>query len=464
MPPAGCRAASGRPSSHDGLVIGRLRALWLSLIGGLWFIPALMVVGFGALAFILVELDEELQLASDSFVFKGDAPAARTVLSVLAGSLITVAGLTLSITVVVLQLASSQFSPRILRTFFGDRLTQLTVGTYVGIFVYSVILLRAVGSAAEGGGFVPRLSITVASAFGIAAVVLLIVFIHHISQLIQVSHVTADIADKTLRRLEVLYPEPYGEPARDEDMLDSWRAEAPGRVFPRRPGYVLHVDLDAIVGALENEPPARLALLARPGNFAPLDRPLAEVWPAAAAERVEAPLRAAVSITAERDLDQDIGFGLRQLADTAVKALSPGINDPTTATTCVGYIRSILVQLAGRSFPAPMRRVPGDAFELYASHPEFGDFVDYLLEIGRYAAGDPRVAGAVLEALHGIASTALGAGSPDRAQTAVEAARIVGRQAADEAKNEHDRQAVQQLQLDVERLLGPGVAGTPDGR
>ena len=124
------------------------------------------------LGIVLVEIDGQLDLDGSQVVFKGDGPAARTVLSVIAGSLITVAGLTFSITMVVLQLASSQFSPRILRTFFGDRVTQITIGTYVGTFVYSILVLRAVGSFGDAG-FVPRLSVTVASLLGIGAVVLL---------------------------------------------------------------------------------------------------------------------------------------------------------------------------------------------------------------------------------------------------------------------------------------------------
>lgn len=189
-----------------------MKALWPNLTHGLWFIPGLVVIGYALLAIVLVEVDHRIGFTGVAVVFKGDSSAARTVLSVLAGSLITVAGLTFSTTVVALQLASSQFSPRVLRTFFGDRLTQITVGSFVGIFVYWILVLRSVGDFQDGFDFVPRLSITAASARGIAAVVLLILFIHHISQMIQVSHITASIAARTLERVDRLYPDPYGEP------------------------------------------------------------------------------------------------------------------------------------------------------------------------------------------------------------------------------------------------------------
>lgn len=154
-------------------MLRRLRNLWPNLSQNLGFIPGAVAAFFAALGIALVRIDEHLDLEHVPVVFQGDGSAARTVLSVIAGSLITVAGLTFSITMVVLQLASSQFSPRLLRSFFGDRLIQLTIGTYVGTFIYSMLVLRAVGSQEVGA--VPRLSVTVASLVGIAAVVLLVV-------------------------------------------------------------------------------------------------------------------------------------------------------------------------------------------------------------------------------------------------------------------------------------------------
>ncbi|MEO6496870.1 MAG: DUF2254 family protein, partial [Solirubrobacteraceae bacterium] len=154
----------------------RAKGLWLNLSHNLGVIPGVIVFAFAALGVTLVEVDRNLDLEQVRWVFNGNGSAARTVLSVIAGSLITVAGLTFSITMVVLQLASSQFSPRILRSFFGDRVTQITIGTFVGTFVYSILVLRAVGAVAEAG-FVPRLSVTVASLLGMGAAVLLIVFL-----------------------------------------------------------------------------------------------------------------------------------------------------------------------------------------------------------------------------------------------------------------------------------------------
>lgn len=450
-----------RPSRRNRLVgcrtvlSNRLRVLWLNLVQGLWFIPGLVVVLYAGLAVGLGQVDQTVDFTGAGAVFKGDGSAARTVLSVLAGSLITVAGLTFSVTVVVLQLASSQFSPRVLRTFFGDRLTQITVGSYVGIFVYSILVLRSVGSFSEGRGFVPRLSITVASALGIAAVVLLIVFIHHVSRMIQVSHITASIAMQTLERVDGLYPDAHGVPLEHEDsakLLSAWRAEAPSsRVLGTRPGYVQRVGLDELVKAFTLRP-GRLALLVRPGDFVSPETPLVEVWPAEAAEGLTGHIRAAAAIANERDIGQDVAFGLRQLADIALKAMSPGINDPTTAVTAISYIRGILVELARRSFPPTVRRFPeSGGLEVIAERRSFADHLVYFLEIGRYASGDAHVVAAMLNALASVARVALESGARDRAHEAADVAATIAAQAEAEVKTERDRETVVRLLAEVRR-------------
>lgn len=413
-----------------------------NLLQGLWFVPASIVLVYGVAAVVLVEVDRRSRLAGGP-LFAGDPAAARTVLSVIAGSLITVAGLTFSITIVVLQLTSSQFSPRILRSFFGDRVTQLTVGTYVGIFVYSILILRSTRS-----NFVPRLGVSVASALAIAAVVLLIVFIHHVSQLIQVSYVTGDIARKTLARLEVLYPAPYGTESDERidaaALLDAWMADEAGLVLPRRPGYVQRVDLDALSAALD-QGVERAAVLVRPGDFVSIEQPLVAIWPATQADGCAIAVRRTCRIDRERDLDQDVGFGLRQLVDTAVKALSPGINDPTTATTCVGYIRSILVTLSCREFPQSVRCFPDRSLTVIARSREFDEYLDSLAEVGYYAARDLRVVQVLSDGLRSVAGTAARAGNRARSQAAAELAISIASRAKSQTSDPQDHQLIERL-------------------
>ena len=434
---------SASVNCEDAPTLRGLRGSFLNLLQSLWFVPGLIAVAYGVLAVVLVEIDKRAEVAGGP-LFEGDGPAARTLLSVIAGSLITVAGLTFSITVVVLQLTSSQFSPRILRTFFGDRVTQVTVGSYVGIFVYSIVVLRSVGGV---GAFVPRLAVTVASALAIAAVVLLIVFIHHVSQLIQVSHVTGDITARTLGRLEALYPARHGEAAEEldaESLLAGWSVERPGLVLPRLPGFVQRIELDDLAAGLP-EDVERAAVLVRPGDFVSVEQPLVAVWPAASEARSTAAVRRTCRIERERDLDEDVDFGLRQLVDTAVKAMSPGINDPTTACTCVGYVRSILVRLVTREFPQAVRRYPERALTVAVRRREFEEYLDSLTEIGRYSQRDARVTAALLDALRSVSGAAREAGGEARAAAAVDVALAIGLPAREAASNRRDRELIDSL-------------------
>ncbi|MDQ6857551.1 MAG: DUF2254 domain-containing protein [Chloroflexota bacterium] len=446
------------------MLAGRLQALWPNLSQGLWFIPGLLVLVYAIAAIAMVEVDQRSELASVGVLFSGDASAARALLSVLAGSLITVAGLTFSITIVVLQLAANQFSPRVLRSFFGDRLTQLTIGSYVGIFVYAILVLRAVGSLGPQGTFVPRLSVTLASALGIGGVVLLIFFIHHISQMIQVSRITANIASQTLARAARLYPDEHGAPGdqRGEELLQSWReADEPGRVYPLRPGFVRRVGLDELAGSLEIEP-TRLAILVRPGDFVTPDTALAEVWPSSATEHCAGGIRLVISLGNDRDIGQDITFGLRQLTDIGLRALSPGINDPTTAVTSISYIHAVVAYLAARSFPSPVRTFPKrDDVEVFVARHPFSDFLVPFIEIGRYAHGDAHVAATMLKALEAAARVAVDVGAQARAAEIVTVAEAVGGLAIAEAKMELDRDTIRRFLGNVRRTAAAGVASRP---
>ncbi len=435
---------------HDLTMVNRAKSLWVNLSQSIGFIPGLIVVTFGILGVVLVEIDGQVDLTGVEVVFKGDGPAARTVLSVIAGSLITVAGLTFSITMVVLQLASSQFSPRILRTFFGDRVTQITIGVFVGTFVYSILVLRAVGSFGDAG-FVPRLSVTAASLLGIASVVLLILFLHHISQMVQVSHVVARTAYATLARMEVLYPAGFAEAGESDhgaELLESWRSATPGRVLPPRPGYVQRVDLEDLAGRLGDRA-ERVAILVCPGDFAGLDTPIAEVWPAGAAETCRRELLKAVSIASERDLSQDADFGLRQLADIAIKALSPGINDPATAVTCVAYLRAVLIRLTERAPAASLRSFPDQDGALVARQRRYDEYLEAILQINRYVGGDAWVIGELLQTIQACVETARRCGAPDRVRQLQSIAMAIADQAAGHIENEPDRARIEDLKAEI---------------
>ena len=367
-----------------------------NLLHGLWLIPGTVATALALLGLALVALDER----TDVEAFAGNADAARVVLSVVAGSLITVAGLAFSITVLTLQLVSSQYTPRAVRSLMGDRTSQVVAGAFVGIFAYCLVVLRSVRE-----DDVPSLAVTGAIVLGLVGLALLLVFIHHFGQSIKVDEICARIARDTLSAIDRLYPERYGEP---ESTPEAFTGEATVLAVDRA-GWVRAIAVDRL--ATEFGRARSIEMLVAPGDFVTAETPVAAIRPPDAADgRVVA----AVEIARERDLEADVGFGIRQLADIAVRALSPGVNDPTTAVTCVGYLGAIVERLAGKRAPeadrrfesGPIVRAPGPTFERLVG--------EAFLEIGRHGQGDPRVVAAALAALEHVGRVAIDVGAEDR--------------------------------------------------
>lgn len=421
-----------------------VRSQWQNVVRGFWFFPGVVALGGVGLALALLEVDRAAgpDGLAGALAFDGDASAARTILGTIAGSLITVAGLAFSITVVTLQLVAGQFTPRAVRSFLGDRPSQLVAGAFVGIFAYCLLVLRAVRDEDDDfEGFVPALSVTVSIALGLLGLVLLLVFIHRITQLVKVENIAARIARETTQAIDELYPEPHGDRALPEadEGPDSWaRTAEPWVVRPERPGYVRSIALAELTG-VGLPPGARVHVAVRPGDAVTRATALMEAWPRAAAEEAAERLRGLVSVQSERDVSQDTGFGIRQLADLAVRALSPGINDPTTAVTSIAYLRDALELLAVRRFPDRLRRLEGDLVVHAEAHGFESLLREAFAEIGLYARSNARVVLAVLDALAGVASAAEEAGAGRRATAATALAEEVGRPAVAEARTERDR-------------------------
>ena len=403
-------------------MLGIVRSRWQQLRSSFWVVPALITAAMVALALVLIEIDRSAGPSGVGWAFSGDAEAARGILSTIAGSLITVAGLTFSITIVTLQLVSGQFTPRAVRGFLADRVNQSVAGAFVGTFAYCLVVLRSIRAEDTDGtdGFVPALAVSSAIVLALAALALLLLFIHHMGTLIQVSHIAARIGRETLRAVDRLYPEMLGEERAGGagQLVAEWRASGdPGRVQALRPGFVRRIDEDRVEAALPDGARAYVAI--RPGRFVTESTTAVEVWPAGAlSEARRTALARAVEVESERDLEQDAGFGLRQLADIALRALSPGVNDPTTATTCIGYLQAVLERLAGRDLPNEVRRL-ARGIELAADRPSFAEYAEEAFaEIGVFAGPNPRVAERVREALAAVARAAREAGARERAAVA----------------------------------------------
>lgn len=440
-----------------------LRARWRNFLHGFWFLPGATALVFAALAFVLVGIDRAAGTSGTGLFFSGAASAARTILSTIAASLITVAGLSLSITIVALQLVSAQFSPRATRELLGDRLNQFAAGTFVGVFVYCLLVLREVRDETEGvDGFVPSLAVTTAIALGVFGLAMLLVFIHHMAQSIKLPHIARRIGRETLASIDELYPEPFGQPESGAaaEAAEEWERALgpPTLVHPSRPGYVQQLRLDELAERMER-PGTRLHVLVAPGDFVTEGTPLVALRPRLEPEEegLARRIRSAIAVTDERDLAQDVAFGLQQLKDIVLRAMSPSVNDPSTAVTCLGYLGACLERLAGRSFPSELRRLDGRDLVVAARRLSFPDYLEEGLgQLPRHVAGDPQVASQALRALSLAAAAARRCGAEERLRPIADMAERLAAPALEAASSAADaervRTALEQVGSPVARV------------
>jgi uncharacterized membrane protein len=363
----------------------------LRLETSVWVIPAVCLLGAILLSAGAHEIDGRLSAKDDAwYLFRGGPDGARTLLSTLAASLITVTGVVFSVTVLVLQLASNQFSSRALRTYLRDRGPQLVLGIFVGSFLYALLALRTVRD--QGENFernVPALTVWLALVLAVGCVVALIYFIHHIAQSIRVVNVLGRIGDDGRRQLAKLYPEGLGRESGDPERR---RPEGPPvAIVPHRgaSGVLVAVAAEELWRAVP--PGVTVAVAAQIGDFVARGGPLFEVWGDAGAVDAGA-LAAATTIGVERTVRQDLLFVFRELVDVAGRALSPGIHDPTTAVQALDQLHDLLRALARRRFPAPYRETDGGELRLVLPRPDWAAYVQLAIEEIRHAgAGEIQV-------------------------------------------------------------------------
>lgn len=407
------------------------------------FLPGLIALALGLLALGLTQLDRAAGADGVLSLFPAGPPGARTVLTTIAAAVATVAGVSFSITIVSLQLVSQQFTPRALRGFLGDRLNQVIAGLFIGVVLYCLAALRSVEEEPEA--FVPGLTVTLAILLAFTALAFLLVFLHHMGHSIQVENIAKAIAEDTFSATETLYPGTYGEAtdADPDELVQSWqRAAEPSVVYPGKAGYVQALDdIPATIAGRS----FRIELLVAPGEFVTERHPIARVWaqPQADTKACAKAIQRAILISPERDLKQDVGYGIRQLADIAVKALSPSINDPTTATTCIGYLQAILERVAASPPPGSVRSFPDQDVTIVMPHDTFADYLEALIQISRYVTADARAVDALLHAALRVAQAAAAAQAPDRTRAVTEAATRIARRALDsETLDDHESEAV----------------------
>jgi uncharacterized membrane protein len=359
--------------------MAKLNTVYRRLTRTLWFVPTILTACGVFLGFLLVSIDRYVgyELKYYPRLFDVEAAGSRDMLSVIAGSMITVAGTVFSITIVALTLASTQFSPRILRNFIRDTGNQSVLGVFVGIFAYCVVVLRTIrdGNGA-GDDFVPSLAVVFAFLLGLTAIGFLIYHIHHIASSIQASNIVYNIAEETIEVIGKLYQDSDSKidaktllAIENELEAKDWQS-----VTATKNGYIQAIDYKDLLALVERND-LILRVKQGVGEFTVVGEPLFEVSGASINQSLTAKLLEDFEIDSFRTIEQDPAFGVRQIVDIALKALSPAINDTTTGMTCVDYLTAILSSFVQHSSGSPFIFINGK-LRLVTKQQRFEDLFD----------------------------------------------------------------------------------------
>jgi uncharacterized membrane protein len=405
----------------------------------LWLVPAVEVL----IAVLLFAGTYALDRAAYNGVFRvpgwaisGSADAARQILTAIAAAIITVVGVVFSIVIVALTLTSTQFGPRMLRNFIRDRGTQLTLGTFVATFVYAILALGSIGQGARGN-FVPHISITVMLVLMVADLAVLIYFLHHIAVQIQLPQVIAGIAGDLAQAIELQAGDPaVGAGAQLATLLIADMDGPGGEVAAPRSGYLQYIQHRTLV-RIATEKGAVIHVRYRPGHFLVQGHPYATVWPASAAEQVARELARAHITGPYRTLAQDVSFGIDQLVEICIRALSAAVNDTFTALTCIDWIGDSLCKVTGRWQPTRVYRDAAGAVRLIATETTYERLVQRAFEKVRQAGhGMPAV---LIRQLDALAKIMERAAAPEDRQLLLDQAAMIERLSAASVGEQSDR-------------------------
>ncbi len=390
----------------------KIAKFWDSLQSSYLFVPAVIVAIAIALAVAMLTLDRQGYygpLENWGGIYTGSTDGARAMLAAIAGSTITVAGTVFSITIVALQLAASNFGPRLLRNFMKDIGNQVVLGTFIGTFIYCLLVLRTVrGNGDDYNSFIPQLSVTVALALALVSISLLIYFIHHASTIIQASHVISEVSADLDSATDRLFPEKIGR-----GLSESGRqvAEIPANfdedaypVKAAKSGYLQAIDDEKLMQiASEQELIVRLEF--RPGKFVVQGSELMMVYPGKRVnQKLTKKFRDIFILGTERTEQQDIEFPIHQLVEVALRAISPAVNDSFTAIRCIDRLSAGLSRLAGRDSPSPYRYDGLGKLRIITQPVTFAGLTDAAFnQIRQYSNSDVSVTIRLLEAIATIA-------------------------------------------------------------
>ena len=383
-----------------------IRAAMYNLRGGFLVRPLSIALGLGCLGAVLSELEESFPVLSGwaprlLFPTHTDPQVAQIILGAIAASMMTVVSIVFAIMLMTLTLASMQFSPRIIVSFVRDRVTQWTLGIFLGTFLYCVAALPTARSLPFP--FAPVFTVMGAILLAVSCVGWLLFFIHHISRAISVNHIVARIAADTIAVIDDMMPRPHrvGTVQEAPPSVIDWQTSIPCNTS----GYIRFVDRHRLV-SVAKEHRVKLHVLRRVGHFIPAGVPLIAVskdgrlTPDAIDD-----LLGAFDLGPTRTLQQDIEFGVLQIVDIALKAISPAVNDPSTAINCIDHLSAIMIRFASREMPESVLYDPPGTIRVVIPWMGFDRLLEAAFEqIRLYAKADVAVSLRLLRAMGDIAT------------------------------------------------------------
>lgn len=396
--------------------------LWDKVRGSFWFVPLGMMLLTVCLALGVTWLDNQLDLQEDGPAawLIVNAETARSTLSLLAGAMITLAGVVFSMTMVTLSLTSNQFGSRLLRTAMTDGMMQFALGAFLSVALYSLVVMRFIPLNADSP-FVPDIAVSLAGLLAFLSLVTMILFVHHIGITIQAQNVVAEVARELNNAIRRVFPEELGEAsARETERSENDQPELGSRqdgsaiTLPAtRQGYLQTIDVENLMSfAVEND--LRLELLYRPGDFVIQDTPLARLLNLLTKpsdsdlEKYTAALNDAILTGRSRTPLQDVCCAVNELVEVAVRALSPGVNDPFTAVACIDHMTAALRRLLRRKIPSAYRYDEEHQLRVIVNPLEISDVMEAAFRpIGHYGAGDFQIALRMMEGLEQLSRAAL---------------------------------------------------------
>jgi uncharacterized membrane protein len=449
---------------------------WEALRTTFWLVPTVFVLMAALLFLVTFEIDlaaHDHRLSLPFWIRTGSADAGRQVLIAIAAAVITVIGVVFSITILALTLASQQFGPRMMRNFIRDVGNQVTLGVFVGTFVYSVLALGSI-TGTPHGDFVPHLSITVAEALLLVDLGVLIYFIHHIAKSIQLPEVIAGIARDLMHAIDAEFPahDPSVESATTQtvgrtvpellQLIDERGAVVPSNAS----GYLQFVGYAQLV-EIASRTDSVIRLDHRPGHFIATGQSLATVWPGGAAGQVALALSKAHVTGPHRTLMQDPVFAIDQLVEIAIRALSPAVNDTFTALTCIDWLSAGLRQVSSRTLSEGVYRDRFHRVRLIETDPSYSRMVNRAFDKIRQASpGMPAVLIRMLDALTSIASETT---SPEQRRVLTRQGDMILQSAEESVRAANDLEDVQLryrhlMAVDASAEAAEGLRHDTDGR